>query len=169
MTRHGCDCVVIGYNDWDFREFISALEPSRQYSSAYINVLKNTVKAGGQRLLYNELLGHLMTKATGRFHRYNAFEVPSLGGCYLTSYLRRRGHVVELVNFFWSDQQRLADVLDEQPRVAALTTTFYFMPQPVQEIVAFIRARSPETAIVVGGPYVYNICRENAVAAQNRL
>lgn len=167
--RNGCDCVVVGYNDWDFREFISALEPSRRYSSAYVNVLKNTVKADGQRLLYNELLGTLMTKASGTPHRYNAFEVASLGGCYLTSYLRRRGHDVELVNFFSYDQQQLATVLEEKPLTAAIMTTFYFMPQPVQEIVSFIRARSPETTIVIGGPYVFNICREQAIAAQNRL
>lgn len=163
MNRRRCDCVVIGYNDWDFRSFIRALEPSREYSSAYMNVLKNTVVVDGVRLLYNELLGTLMTRAAGTPHRYNAFEVASLGGCYLTSYLRRRGFGVELVNFFSFDHQQLADVLEDKPRAAVITTTFYFMPQPVQEIIAFIRQRSPETTIILGGPYVYNICRDRGV------
>jgi hypothetical protein len=34
MTDRRCDCVVIGYHDWDFWEFIAALELSRQFSSA---------------------------------------------------------------------------------------------------------------------------------------
>lgn len=169
MRRNGCDCVVIGYNDWDFRRFMEALEPSRSYSSAYVNVLKNTVFVDGQRLLYNEFLGHLMTKASGRFHRYNAFEVASLGGCYLTSYLRRRGYEAALVNFFSYDREQLARILADVPRVAVITTTFYFMPQPVQEIVAFIRERSPDTAIVVGGPYIFNVSRDYVPPVQDKV
>jgi radical SAM PhpK family P-methyltransferase len=169
MTPRRPDCVIVGYNDWDFRKFIKALEPSRPYSSAYMNILKNTVELDGERLLYNEALGHLMTKATRSPHRYNAFEVASLGACYLASFLRRRGYGVELVNFFTYDRQRLAAILEDRPRAVAITTTFYFMPEPVQEIVAFVREHSPETTIVVGGPYIYNICRDSDPRLQDML
>src|SRR6201996_2009732 len=169
MTPRRCDCVIVGYNDWDFRKFIKALEPSRPYSSAYMNILKNTVELDGERLLYNEALGRLMTKATRSPHRYNAFEVASLGACYLASFLRRRGYGVELVNFFTYDRQRLAAILEDRPVAVAITTTFYFMVEPVQEIVAFVREHSPETTIVVGGPYIYNICRDSEPRLQDML
>jgi p-methyltransferase len=40
-------------------------------------------------------------------------------------------------------------------------------PSPLIDLVQFIRSRNSETKIVVGGPYIFNLCRDMDVATQD--
>src|SRR5262249_29557750 len=95
-------------------------------------------------------------KSTGREVDFNVFDAPSLGMCYLTSFLKRREFRVEFVNFFNRDRERLASLLAKAPRSVAVTTTFYIEDDPVIEVVNFVRRHSPQTKIIVGGPHIFN-------------
>src|SRR5262249_2461286 len=96
-------------------------------------------------------------RSTGVHPRLNTFASPSLGVCYLQSYLMKRGFRVENVNFFTHDQERFKALLAERPRSVAITTTYYIDNAPVVEIAAFVRRHSPTTKIILGGPHVFNL------------
>ena len=161
------DCIVVGHAELPFREYQRILEPHRDVSSAYSNVLKNSVCLNGERLQYNELLSYALTKATGKSFRFSSFAAPCLPVVYLTSYLRRRGFQVGYVNYFNDGKDRLEDLLGQNPRAVALTTTFQFMSDPLLPLVRFIRDRAPQARIIIGGPYINNVCRDFQGKAQD--
>ncbi len=151
------DCVVIGYNDVDFHSFADVQKQMAPYSGAYHEVLTNSVLLDGRRTTYMDLINRGVELATGSNPRLNTFAAPSLGVCYLASFLARRGFRVEPLNFFNHQKSRLADLLAENPRAVAITTTYYVDNAPVQELAAFIRLHCPEAKIIVGGPHIYNL------------
>src|SRR5262249_55108133 len=163
------DCIVIGYNDMSFAKLANKHKPLQTRSGMYSELKTNSVLLGGERKDYMELLNYIITKTHGSNPHLNAFEVPNLGAVYLTNYLRRRGLSAELVNLFNFEKQRLIDLLEESPRAIAITTTYYIEDEPIREIVKFIRARQPETRIIIGGPFVFNTCAAYNLAAQNAL
>lgn len=163
------DCIVLGYNDMPFERLAEKHKPFQSYSGMYGELKTNSVLLSGKRIDYMELLNHVITNTHGSNPHLNAFEVPNLGAVYLTNYLRRRGFSAELVNLFNFEKQRLASLLKDSPRAVVITTTYYIEDEPIREIVEFIRARRPETCIIVGGPFVYNACATYNTAMQNIL
>ena len=81
------------------------------------------------------------------------------GACYLASFMRRHGLSAGVVNFFNDDNNYFEQLLAKSPRAVAITTNHYFDPfaDPRDD---FVRSRSPETKVVVGGPHVFNVCSE---------
>jgi p-methyltransferase len=168
-ARADLDCVVVGYHDMDFRAVAARARAARQHSGAWENLLTNSVPVGDRRLTYMDLLNRTLEQVTGRDPRLHVGTLPNLGVCYLKSFLRRRGFAVEAVNFFTHEQARLLDLLSARPRVVAITTTFYVEPQPITEIVEFIRSHQPEARIVVGGPHIFNACTDHDPSTQDFL
>ncbi len=154
------DCVVVGYHDVSFSAFAASQKKMSQHSGAYHEVITNSVLLDGQRLTYMDLINRVVERSTGVNPRLNTFASPSLGVCYLQSYLLRRGFRAEAVNFFTQDQERFRQLLAERPRSVAITTTYYVDNTPIQEIVAFVRRHAPETRIIVGGPHVFNLAAD---------
>src|SRR5215208_5445558 len=144
------DCIVVGYNDVPFSRLAEKHKPLQKYSATYNELKTNSVLIGGERKNYMELLNHVIKQTHGVNPQLNAFELANLGASYLTSFLRRRGYAVDLVNFFNYGKERLRDLLAEKPRA-----------------VAIIREHNPDTCIIVGGPYVHNTCAGNDIATQN--
>ena len=163
------DCIVIGYNDVSFNSLAEKHKPFQDYNGTYSELKTNSVLLNGQRKTYMELLNHALTGLHGTDPNLNAFEVPNLGAVYLTNYLRSRNFSVELINFYNYEKDRLADLLMEKPRAVAITTTYYVEEEPIKEIIEFIRERSPETRIILGGPYILSLCADNRLATQNAL
>ncbi len=151
------DCVVVGYNDVSFGTFAATQKKMSQHSGAYHEIMTNSILLGGERITYMELINRAVERSTGIHPRLNTFASPSLGVCYLQSYLIRRGFRVEAVNFFTQDQERFKELLAERPRSVAITTTYYIDNAPIAEIVAFVRRHSPSTQIIVGGPHIFNL------------
>lgn len=152
------DCVVIGYNDLDFNQFATAQKEMDEFSGAYREAKYNSVLLNGRRVTYMDLMNHALTKATGTNPKLNVFEAPSLGACYLVSYLRKRGLKAELVNFFNYERDELAEKLSRNPSAVAITTTYYVEAAPVIDLVNFIRQHNDQTKIIVGGPFIYHLC-----------
>lgn len=160
------DCVVIGYNDVPIDELINKAYEYRDFSATYRHLVANTVILNGKRVKYFPLFNYAIEAATGRHASYNVSKIPNLGACYLASFLKKRGHRAEVINFFNDDQESLARLLDEAPCIAAITTTYYYDARPIREVVDFIRQRSPKTRIVIGGPHIFNLCSDLRPGAQ---
>ena len=151
------DCVIVGYNDVAFSDFAASQKKMADRSGAYHEVMTNSVLLGGQRITYMDLINRAVERSTGVNPRLNTFASPSLGVCYLQSYLIKRGFRVDNVNFFTHDREKFKQLLAGRPRSVAITTTYYIDNAPIAEIVAFVRRHSPDTRIIVGGPHIYNL------------
>jgi radical SAM PhpK family P-methyltransferase len=167
--KNSIDCVVVGYNDPSFSDLLSKSEMSREYSGGYRHLLVNSVPFRGRRVKYADLLNLALEAATGRPSRLHVAKLPNLGACYLVSFLRRRSFHTELINFYNDEKIQFLEFLREKPRAVAITTTFYYEPAPIQEIVAFVRKHSPETKVIVGGPHIFNVCTDNPTDMQDSL
>lgn len=169
MSAGEIDCVVVGYNDPEFANLLAKAERSKNYSGGYQHLLANSASFRGKRLGYAELFNAALEEATGRKQGLHVGKLPNLGVCYLVSFLRRRAFEVELVNFYNNEKSRFRDILLCQPRAVAITTTFYYQPEPIRQIVDFVRQYSPQSTIIVGGPHIFNICSDNETVMQDDL
>jgi radical SAM PhpK family P-methyltransferase len=163
------DCVVVGYNDTAFADLLGRTEPSKEVSGGYRHLMVQSLSFRGQRVKYPELLNATIEAATGAPSRFHVGRMPNLGAITLVSFMRRRGLNAELVNFYNEDKEQLRRLLADRPHAVAITTTFYFEPHPIREIVDFVREHSPETKVIVGGPHVFNICTDHAPRLQEVL
>jgi radical SAM PhpK family P-methyltransferase len=163
------DCVVVGYNDISFSDMLDRTEVYKEVSGGYRHLLVNSAPFRGKRVRYAELLNVAIEAATGNPSRLHVAKLPNLGVCYLVSFLRRRSYRTEFINFYNEETDRFCELLKDRPRSVAITTTFYFEPESIKEIVAFVRKYSPETKVIVGGPHIFNICSDNAPSLQDIL
>jgi len=151
------NCVIVGYNDVNFNRLAVKQKRMESTSGAYHEIKANSALIRGERYTYMDLINQAILRAQGQDPRLNVFEAPSLGAFYLKNYLRLKGYNAEVVNFFNYDKQKLAGLLARRPDAVAITTTFYVDHAPIVEIVQFVRRYCPDTKIIVGGPYVFNI------------
>lgn len=161
------DCVIIGYNDIDFREFAATQKEMESRSGAYHEVKSNSVLLSGQRHTYMELLNKAIASATGKNPRLNVFQAPQLGPSYLEHFLYKHGKTAEVINFFNEGKDKLKTLLQRSPTAVAITTTFYVDSTPIIEIVKFVRAHSSGVKIIVGGPHIYNLASDLDIETQN--
>ena len=151
------DCVVIGYNDINFHEAAVRARAGDKTSGAYATKKLNSVLHKGRRLTITELLNATLAEATGKDPQLNVFNQPSLTVAYLVGFLRTRGLETEFVNLFSHEKERLRTLLAERPRSVAITTTFYTEIEPLREIIDLVREHAPDTRIIVGGPFIFNL------------
>ncbi|GHF65604.1 hypothetical protein GCM10010218_53900 [Streptomyces mashuensis] len=163
------DCILIGFNEIDFADFARAQKVFEATSGSYRELLTNSVLLGDRRMTYMDLLNKVRERMSGRPSRLTAFEMPSLGVAYLTSFLRRRGFDVGVVNFFNSGKEHLAGLLSGSPRAVAITTTYYVDDEPIRQIIRFVREHNPDVPVVVGGPRVHNLCAGQPAQVQDVL
>ncbi|MBN1557906.1 MAG: radical SAM protein, partial [Lentisphaerae bacterium] len=169
MTAGGLDCVIVGFHDYDLDAMMAARERIREVSGAFRQMQGSVFRYRGRWLHQAGLLNAALKEATGRDYGLHSMQLPNLAVCYLYTYLVRRGYAAEFVNFYNAEQDRLAALLRRQPGVVAVTTTFYVENEPIKEVVRFVRAHSPGSRVVVGGPYILNLCSLSRPAAQDRV
>jgi len=159
------DCVVIGYNEIPFERYEGFLRNYGRDTEAYRDLKFSFVDLAGKKLDYTGLLNYSSHLADGRDlrsaveRRFRSGEIPNLAAAYLTSYLDKRGVGAKYINLFQEEKQRLIDYLALDPVCVAITTTFYVMNLPVNEMVEFIRSHNERVKIVVGGPLIANHAR----------
>jgi radical SAM PhpK family P-methyltransferase len=169
MSGRKLDCIVVGYNDLPFDSLVKKHQPLERHSATYSELRTNSILLGGARRNYMELLNKALERIHGHDPQLNSFEAPNLGAVYLASFLHRQGLAVEMVNLFNKERSRFAALLAEGPRCVAITTTYYVDEDPIREIIEFVRTHSPSTLIVVGGPYVHNLCAATTTLSQDSL
>lgn len=147
------DAVLIGYNQGDHPQYLSSLRSSGVDQAAFRDARLASVRVDGVERTSMELLdAHWQHR--GRRELSNAdFVWPVIS--VLGSSLSRAGYSWDYVNLFHLEQDRLATLLANQSvGCVVITTTVYVSPHPILEIVARVRDLSPDTKIVVGGPYL---------------
>jgi radical SAM PhpK family P-methyltransferase len=165
MNTTRLDCVVIGYNELPFERYESFLSKYSEDSEAYRDLQFSFVNLAGQKLDYPGLLNYVVSSAraedTSLKHtaEFKSGDIPNLAAVYLSSFLRRRGHTAKYINLFQHEKDKLIEYLAEEPLCVAITTTFYVVNLPVNEIVTFIRKYNRKAKIVVGGPLIANHAR----------
>lgn len=147
------DCLIVGFNDPPFTDQIEMLRGMGTDSEAFRDVSLAFVHHQGRPQRALELLSTLRPDAPP-FHNAD-FLWPVV--LVLGSYLEKHGFSFDYVNLFHLEKDRLREKLSRgDVRSVAITTTLYVSPQPVLEIVAFLRAHAPGVRIIVGGPYIHS-------------
>lgn len=161
------DCIIVGHNDVDFHALEKDLARSQHHSGGYMDLKMNTVDYYGERMPYMNLLNRVLDKATGVANNFHLCELPHLGAAYLKSFLGRRGFSAEIINFFNAEKERLIELLEQGANAIAITTTLYIHHDPIVDIIKFVRRYNKNIAIIVGGPYVFNLCATLDVTARD--
>jgi radical SAM PhpK family P-methyltransferase len=163
------DCILIGSYDLDFDLVYRSAMPTQSRSALISYLQHNSVNSNGRRLTYSGLLNASIADATGRDPALHVGRLPNLASCYLSSFLGKRGISSEIVNSLPHDVEQLRDALAEGAHAVALSTTLYLDPRPVIETVKLVRSMAPSVPIVVGGPYIHNLCRNSDTLTQSLL
>ena len=165
--QNDLDCVVIGYNEIPFQRYETFLRNYGEDSEAYRDLKFSFVDLEGRKLDYLGLLNYVTDLAyagqqNSAFDRqFKSGDIPNLAAVYLTNYLRKKGYRAEYINLFQFEKEKLINYLKHGPLCVAITTTFYVVNQPVNEMVEFIREHNGSTKIVVGGPLISNHARNS--------
>jgi anaerobic magnesium-protoporphyrin IX monomethyl ester cyclase len=148
------DCLIIGFNDADFSTYVQMVKSMGPNNGAYRDLRLAFVEYEGRPHRALDLLGRFHQGSRHYFHNMD-FLWPTI--LYLGSFLHGRGYVFDYINSFQLEKRELAEKLSSDDILTvAITTTLYVSPHPILEIVSFIREHSPNTKIVIGGPYVAN-------------
>ncbi|HXQ71810.1 MAG TPA: hypothetical protein VN844_15050, partial [Pyrinomonadaceae bacterium] len=124
-----------------------------RFNGAYRNAQINSLLLDGRRISYMDLFNSIRKKVDPGAEELTPFDPLGLASLHLASSLARSGASSVLVGEFQKGKSKLNELLRDEPLTVAITTTFYFEPTPMKEIVSFIRERSPDTKIIIGGPY----------------
>jgi p-methyltransferase len=150
-TGSSIECLILGHYDLGF-EFHEKMQRSKGLTSGdYRNLRMDFITLDGEKLPFLNVLN----KLTGQHLHWT--EMTQVAPVYLASFLRRSGIAAEFSSFFQSQRSELNDLLSRKPKVVALTTTLYLTPLIAKEVVKFVRERSPQSTIVVGGPLIDNL------------
>ncbi len=150
------DCLLIGYNEPDFKQYEAVLRSMGQNSGAYKDLNLNFIELENKKYPPVGLLNEFRRRVTGKDSSLNCAEPLSLAVAYLSSYLEKRGLNTDFVNIFQLEKDKLASILKQDVKTIAITTTFYVSPMPLIEIISFIKQHNTKAKIIIGGPFVLN-------------
>lgn len=86
------------------------------------------------------------------------WSAPKLNGVALLSHLMKRGFNTALVNKYYPEKKRFAELLKQNPRAVIVSTTFIRSRDAFQGLIEDIRTLAPDAFIIAGGPFVYYSC-----------
>jgi anaerobic magnesium-protoporphyrin IX monomethyl ester cyclase len=152
------DCLIIGYNDGQFGKEVEMMRAMGVDHPDYRDLNLNFIEYQGKPYRAMDILDHFYYEGrpseNGR-RKFHNTEVLWMVVMYLGTYLARRGFSFDYVNLFQLEKDELREKLrTNKYRTALVTTTIYNYDSPILEAVEFVREHSPETQIVVGGPYI---------------
>lgn len=152
------DCLIIGYNDGQFEREVQMMHSMGTDHPDYRDLNLNFIEYQGRPYRAMDILDHFYYEGrsdTKRRRKFHNTEVLWMVVMYLGTYLARRGFSFDYINLFQQQKDELLEKLrTRRYRAAVVTTTIYNYDTPIREVVDFLREHSPETRIVVGGPYV---------------
>ena len=145
------ECLILGHYDLGF-DFHEGIQRSKGLTSGdYRNLRMDFITLDDQKLPFLDVLN----KLTGQ--KLHWTEMTQVAPVYLASFLQHLGIKADFCSFYHSHRDELNELLSRRPKVIALTTTLYLTPLIAKEVVKFVRERSPESRIVVGGPLIDNL------------
>ena len=151
------DCYLVGFNEVDLGAYVRTLSAMGRDQGAYRDLDLAFVTHDSTPYTCMDVIDLFRRQdGLGEGRLSNAdFLWPVI--TYLYTYLTRRGFSVEYANLYRDEREHMIELLrGGEVRSVAITTTLYVWMGPILEIVADVRRHSPETTIIVGGPYVHN-------------
>jgi len=153
------DCLIVGNNDSNFAEYLEMVRSMGTESGAYQDLFLAFMNY--QDHPYRAL--DIMTRFhyEGREHKdYRPFHNMDFLWAtvsYLGSYIAKRGYSFDYINAFQLEKEKFREkLLSDDLLSIAVTTTLYVVPQPVLEVVEFVRKYNKKVKIIIGGPHVQN-------------
>jgi anaerobic magnesium-protoporphyrin IX monomethyl ester cyclase len=152
------DCLLVGFNDFDFPTYVDFVRLMGVDSGAYQDLKLAFIEHEGKPYRALDILsllhdGAAPERTSPRFHNSD-FLWPVI--TYLGTYLDRQGFSFDYVNLFHLEKDKLREKLEDGCLTVAITTTLYVSAEPILEIIAFIREFNSDAKVVVGGPYISN-------------
>src|SRR4026208_2553173 len=153
MRQRELDCVVIGYNEIPFERYESFLRSYGEDTEAYRDLKFSFVNVADQKMDYMGLLNHTIARAQHNGQSlppeqtFKSGDIPNLAAVYLTNFLRMQGFQAKYINLFQYEKEKLIEYLKLKPACVAITTTFYVVHLPVNEMVEFIREHAAEVEV----------------------
>lgn len=150
------DCLIIGYNDQDFSEFVRILKSMGTHHPDFRDLNLNYVEYENKPYRALDIFTRFYyegKKEKGRpFHNSDLLWMVVM---YLGTYLAKRGFTFDYINLYQFEKEKLREKLLKNEYLAiAITTTIYNFDHPITEIISFIKEYNTEAKIVVGGPFV---------------
>lgn len=152
------DCLIIGFNDYNFENQVEMVRGMGTDSGAYRDLNLAFIEYCGKPYRALDILSHFYFEDKSRqgntYHNADTLWPTIL---YLGSYLAKRGLSFDYINLFHFEKEKLKEKLhNDKILTAAITTTLYVIPQPIIEIVSFIKTYNPKVKTIVGGPFICN-------------
>lgn len=154
------DALIIGYNNVEFSGYVESVGGMGESSGAFKDLDLAFLEYEGQPHGALDLVTRFFYEGKDKdeerrpFHNCD-FLWPTI--TYLGSYLTKRGFTFDYINLYQFEKETLKQkLLRGDIRTIAITTTLYVTPQPIIEIISFIRQYNTTAKIVVGGPFVAN-------------
>ncbi len=150
------DCLIIGHNEMDFREYEKKVRQMGIHSGAYRDLNLNFLTYNRKPAPASEIFNLFCCSDEGSgIMPINMLDTFSATIAYLGTFLDRRGFSFDYVNSFQDQKEALAEkLLKEDILAIAITTTLYVSVLPILEIVDFIKRYDTAAKIIVGGPFV---------------
>jgi len=160
------DCLIVGYNAANYQDYIDMIKSMGVETGNYRDVRLHHIEHEGKAFRSMDVINYFRAKnnvgSKKPLHNFD-FLMPTI--LYLGSYLSKRGFTFDFVNMFHYEKDLLKEkLIHGKIRTIAIATTMYVTPQPIIEIISFIRNYNKEAKIIVGGPYVLNVM--NGTASQ---
>lgn len=152
------DCLILGYHETPLDKVIDGYAKMKKYTGAYRHQLHAVMQFRGRWMHYTDVFNEIISAAAGRRFDLHLMHMPNLAVSCLTSFLVKRDIDVEIVNFCNAEKEKLEMLLKKNPAAVAITTTYYVTDTPVTDIIQYVRKVSPASKIILGGPFVNNIC-----------
>ena len=138
------DAVVISDSGSDSMSSTNPLRLNLDGRTADIQVVQN--------YLIND--GRIQTPIEGD-NQTSWASAPKLNGIYLFNYLSKYEFNVALIDSYYNQLDHFRQLLDRNPRVVIISTTFIPGKQNLIKLVADIRELAPNVFIIAGGPLIY--------------
>ncbi len=152
------DCLIIGFNDSNFEDYVRMVRSMGIDSGAYRDLNLAFIEYHGKPYRPLDIITHFHSHDTAGVHKpLHNVDFLWTTILYLGTYLSRRGFRFDYVNLFQLEKEKLREKLEKDNVLSvAITTTLYVTPHPILEIMSFIRKYNDRVKIIVGGPYVHN-------------
>jgi anaerobic magnesium-protoporphyrin IX monomethyl ester cyclase len=140
----GLDAIIIADSGEDSLSGTNPLRLRLDGRTAFIQVILN----------YLENEGKVVPPINGD-ETLSWSSAPKLNGIHLLSYLTRNNFYVELIDRYYNEKDSFSRLLQQNPRVIVISTTFIYSKQALKKLVDDIRSQAPDVFIVAGGPFIY--------------
>lgn len=147
------DCLIIGFSELPWKDYEALVRSMGEQSPTYRDLALAFTRFNGEPRRALDVINYYHPS---RAPLHNAdFMWPVV--LYLSTYLSRNDFTYDYVNLFHLQKDVLREkLLHDDILTIAVTTTLYVIPQPIIEIIEFIRKYNCKAKIIVGGPFISN-------------